>query len=214
MTSVVQDAFNQMIETLTSAATWGKVLDAVIDIVIILVLSEIVLKVIKKMIRKFLTLKRKTWLQSTPQREKTIQKLLESIVLYLIRFLTILIILAAMGVNMGPLIAGAGVVGIALGFGTQNLIKDVIAGFFIIFENQFSVGDVVEINTFRGTVDEVGLRTTKLHSEAGSCFIIPNGNILSVINATDEKVLEKDGAKQVTHPRSKGSRTRYGRKGL
>ncbi len=205
-----------MTETLTSAATWGKVLDALIDITIILVLSEIILRVIKKMINNFIRLKRKTWLQSTPQREKTIQKLLVSIVLYLIRFVTILIILAALGVNMGPLIAGAGVVGIAIGFGTQNLIKDIIAGFFIIFENQFSVGDVVEINTFKGTVDEVGLRTTKLHGDSGSCFIIPNGNILSVINATGEKVLEKGGAnstKQEVRPRLKGSRTRYGRKG-
>ena len=80
------------------------------------------------------------------------------------------------------MLASAGVLGFAVGFGAQSLVKDIISGFFIIFEDQFSVGDYVQIGTTMGTVEEIGLRTTKLSAYGGEIYIIPNGNITEVIN--------------------------------
>ena len=80
------------------------------------------------------------------------------------------------------MLAGAGIVGLAVGFGAQSLVKDVITGFFIVFEDQFAVGDQVQIGQSNGVVEEIGLRTTKVKSYTGELHIIPNGNILEVIN--------------------------------
>lgn len=77
---------------------------------------------------------------------------------------------------------GAGIASVAIAFGAQNLVKDVITGFFIILEDQFGVGDFVKINTAEGTVMEIGLRTTKVKGITGEQFIIPNGSIVDVIN--------------------------------
>ena len=84
--------------------------------------------------------------------------------------------------NISGLLASAGVLGLAVGFGAQSLVKDIISGFFIIFEDQFSVGDYVEIGATMGTVEEIGLRTTKISAYGGEIHIIPNGNITQVIN--------------------------------
>lgn len=84
--------------------------------------------------------------------------------------------------KVGALLAGAGVAGLAIGFGAQSLVKDVISGFFIIFEDQFSVGDYVVVSKAEGTVEEIGLRTTKIKSWTGERHVIPNGNITEVIN--------------------------------
>ncbi|MGO4276642.1 mechanosensitive ion channel family protein, partial [Paenibacillus sp. TAF58] len=74
--------------------------------------------------------------------------------------------------NIGPLLAGAGVLGLAIGFGAQSLVKDVITGFFIIFEDQFGVGDVIQIDSFKGTVEEIGIRVTRIKSWTGEVHII------------------------------------------
>lgn len=116
------------------------------------------------------------------RRAKTIQVLINNIANYSINFVMILLILGQIGIDLGPLIAGAGIVGLAIGFGAQNLVKDVISGFFIIFEDQFAVGDVVQIGTNKGTVEEIGLRITKIKSWNGEQYIIPNGSISNVIN--------------------------------
>lgn len=80
------------------------------------------------------------------------------------------------------MLAGAGVLGLAVGFGAQSLVKDVITGFFIILEDQFAVGDVIQTGTYKGTVELIGLRTTRLLSTTGEVFIIPNGLITNVTN--------------------------------
>jgi small conductance mechanosensitive channel len=91
-------------------------------------------------------------------------------------------ILNQFGIRLEPILAGAGVVGLAIGFGAQSLVKDVITGFFIIFEDQFAVGDIVQIGTYKGTVEEIGLRVTKLKSWTGEVHFIPNGTINQVTN--------------------------------
>lgn len=91
------------------------------------------------------------------------------------------------GVKVESIIAGAGVAGIAIGFGAQTLVKDIITGFFIIFENQFDVGDYVKINTTgttvaEGTVQSIGLRSTRIRSFTGELTILPNGTMNEIVN--------------------------------
>ena len=116
------------------------------------------------------------------RREATLMKLLQNVLTYVIYFIAILMILSTLTINVSAILAGAGIVGLAVGFGAQSLVKDVITGFFIIFEDQFSVGDIIRVGQFEGTVEEIGLRTTKIKNWTGELHIIPNGNILEVTN--------------------------------
>ncbi|MGI6781651.1 MAG: mechanosensitive ion channel family protein [Acholeplasmataceae bacterium] len=116
------------------------------------------------------------------KRAETISKSLYNIVAAIVWVVVIIIILDGYGVNIIPLITGAGIVGIAVAFGSQEFIKDFISGLFNIFENTYSVGELVEINGFIGTVKEIGLRTTKIENWRGDYFIINNGKINSVVN--------------------------------
>src|SRR5690625_3374841 len=101
---------------------------------------------------------------------------------YIVYFTAFIMILSTLGIEVMPLLAGAGVAGLAIGFGAQNLVRDVISGFFIIFEDQFSVGDYVLVSGVEGTVEEIGLRTTKILSWTGEMNILPNGDITHVTN--------------------------------
>ena len=121
--------------------------------------------------------------KSANLRADTIGKLLRNIVTYVVWFLAILQILQrGFGVDITSIIAAAGVLGVAVGFGAQTLVKDIITGFFILFENQYSVGEQVTVDGFAGTVEELGLRTTKIRNGEGALLIIPNGAVGKVIN--------------------------------
>ncbi|MHB8842078.1 MAG: mechanosensitive ion channel family protein [Candidatus Aquicultor sp.] len=115
-------------------------------------------------------------------RAKTLGAVLDALARFVIFFVTILVVLEIISVPIGPILASAGIVGIAIGFGAQSLVKDFISGFFILFENQFSVGDLVQIGNDRGTVEHLSLRTTKLKDFQGNVHIIPNSQINVVIN--------------------------------
>src|SRR5699024_11522937 len=108
--------------------------------------------------------------------------LLQNVLSYVIGFIAIMMILDTFHVPIKTMLAGAGVVGLAIGFGAQSLVKDVIAGFFIIFEDQFSVGDYIETGEMEGDVEVIGLRNTKLRSYFGQQYVIPNGKQDSVTN--------------------------------
>ncbi len=97
-----------------------------------------------------------------------------------------LVVASDFGVQVGPLLAGMGIAGVALGFGAQYLVKDVITGFFLIFERQFVLDDVVTINGHTGVVEEMTLRTTRLRSASGELHVIPNGEIRCVTNLTHQ----------------------------
>jgi small conductance mechanosensitive channel len=102
----------------------------------------------------------------------------------------LLMTLQEFGVNIGPLVAGAGVAGVALGFGAQSLVKDVISGFFFLMENQFGVGDIINVDDSHvGTVERMTLRITQLRDAEGRAHFIPNGSITRVV------VLSKDFAR-------------------
>ncbi|TDA65739.1 MAG: mechanosensitive ion channel family protein [Clostridia bacterium] len=116
-------------------------------------------------------------------KEKTLAALLNSASRYIIYALAAMLILDLFGVPITALLAGAGVVGLAIGFGAQSLVKDIITGFFILFEDQFHVGDFVEINgTVTGTVEELGLRTTSIREWSGRKVYLANSEINRVRN--------------------------------
>ncbi|MCL6477005.1 MAG: mechanosensitive ion channel family protein [Peptococcaceae bacterium] len=116
------------------------------------------------------------------KRVQTLESLLKNVVTYLIFFLAGLTVLQIFNVNTSAILASAGILGLAVGFGAQNLVRDVISGFFILFEDQLAVGDYVEAAGVVGVVEEVGLRTCKIRKWTGQLHIIPNGEIKMVTN--------------------------------
>ena len=116
------------------------------------------------------------------QRFEAIAQLLRSITTFSIVALALLIILGQLGVNLAPLIASAGVIGVALGFGAQTLVKDFLSGIFLVLEDQFGVGDVVDLGPATGTVEEVSLRVTRIRDMSGVVWYVRNGEILRVAN--------------------------------
>lgn len=115
------------------------------------------------------------------QRLTTLLGLVSNTAAYVIFFLAVLMAMREVGVNTGPIMGAAGVVGLAVGFGAQNLVRDVVSGFFILLEGQYYVGDSVELNSVPGTVEEVGLRVTKLRRHDGTLLYLNNGLINSIV---------------------------------
>lgn len=116
------------------------------------------------------------------QRSSTLGQVLASIVSVLILFIAGLMILAEVGVNLAPIIAGAGVVGIALGFGAQQMVQDFLAGIFIVVEDEYGVGDVVDTGHATGVVERLSLRVTQLRDVNGTVWYVPNGEIQRIGN--------------------------------
>ena len=125
------------------------------------------------------------------QRTETLRLVVRSVSRAVLILLVVLMISAELGFNIGPVLASAGIVGLAVGFGAQSLVKDVISGFFILFEDQFGIGDVVKIGDFTGDVERMTLRATVLRNLEGQVYVVPNGNIQNVT------VMTKDWARAV-----------------
>ncbi len=117
-----------------------------------------------------------------PQRARTVSAVARNFGLALIVVLGALMALAALGVNTVPLLASAGVVGVAIGLGAQSLVRDVLAGFFILAEDQFAVGDTIEVQGSTGEVEHMSLRATVARDDSGTLYVIPNGEIRKVAN--------------------------------
>lgn len=118
----------------------------------------------------------------SPQRLKTLDKLLVNIFAYVMIFLFIVMVFGILNIPIGPLLAGAGIVGLAIGFGAQGLVSDVVTGFFLLLERQIEVDEYVTVAGFDGIVEEVGLRTTKVRSFDGTLNFVPNREIITVSN--------------------------------
>ena len=112
----------------------------------------------------------------------TIAKLLSSVLKYVVWFVITIVVLSEFGIDITPFIASAGVIGLAVGFGAQEIVKDFISGFFIIFEGSFTVGDVIEVDGFKGNVLSLGLRTTIIENWKGEQKVINNGEIRGLVN--------------------------------
>ena len=167
---------------LTNEEMWMNILSSGIRVIIIFILTRLVIRVVYKMIDQFLLRQEKSRIQVNSRRFVTVGELLKNVTSVVCNFVMILIILSEFNFKLGPLLAGAGVLGLAIGFGAQSLVKDVITGFFIIFEDQFAVGDVIKSGEYRGTVEMIGLRTSRVRGLNGETYIIPNGMITSVTN--------------------------------
>ncbi len=122
----------------------------------------------------------------TVQRAETIGALLASAATFGVWSMAALMVLGELGVSLGPLVAGAGIAGIALGFGAQNLVRDVFSGLFMLIEDQYGVGDVIDAGPASGTVEGISLRTTRLRDVEGNVWHIPNGEISRVANKSQE----------------------------
>ena len=116
------------------------------------------------------------------RKKKTIISLINNVIKYVIAVIVILMILEVYDVNTSAILASLGVAGLVVGLALQDLIKDFVAGVFIVFDDQYSVGDNVKINDFRGDVIGVGLKSTKVKAYTGEVMIIANGTIQEVIN--------------------------------
>ena len=158
---------------------WGKF----IAIIIILVVAKIALSVINKLIEKSLTpLKKSKNYKKRISRANTLIPLLRSVSKYVIYFISGVMVLRELGVDTTAIIASAGVIGLAIGFGAQSLVKDVLSGAFLLFEGIISVGDSVTVGEHSGTVEVVGLRNIHLRKFSGELRVIPYGEVTSFGN--------------------------------
>ncbi|WP_312180404.1 mechanosensitive ion channel domain-containing protein [Arthrobacter sp.] len=128
------------------------------------------------------------------QRADTIGAMLRSSVSVAIWTIVVIMVLGAVGIDIAPLLASVGIVGIALGFGARELIRDALAGLFITIEDQYGIGDVIEVGGTTGTVQSVGIRITRLVDERGVIWYIRNGEFAQVGNRSQGRFLEADPA--------------------
>jgi len=149
------------------------------------VAQKVIMAVVSKIIRRSIRLNTKLSNAYEEKREKTLIDIIRTALKFVIWLMAGLMILQEIGVNIAPLLAGAGVVGVALGFGAQSLVQDAFRGLFIIFENQYRVDDVVQINSdLSGVVEKITLRATVLRDLDGNVHHISNGNINTATNMT------------------------------
>ena len=148
--------------------------------ILVVIISFLILFLVQSFIKKYL--KHAAAKQIHVARFKTLSKLLFSLLRYSVFIIAILVILSIWGVDVVPAIAGLGIVGLVIGLGAQRMIQDMIAGFFIVFENHYDIGDIVEVNGFKGTILELGLKSTTLQHWTGHIQIFSNSQMSPVIN--------------------------------
>jgi small conductance mechanosensitive channel len=124
--------------------------------------------------------------ERSKQRAQTLGAVLRSLATIAIYFVAVVMALGEFNINLGPLIAGAGIVGVALGFGAQSLVKDFLSGIFMLIEDQYGVGDVVDLGDAVGKVEAVNLRTTQIRDAHGTLWHVPNGEIRRVANKSQQ----------------------------
>lgn len=173
------DAADVLLDWLASAA--GTLISIVVIIVATIVLLRLLKGFIKRIIKQVLESREGTS-RDLSQRAATLAGIIESTGRALIVFIAGLMILDNLGFSLAPLLASAGIAGLAIAFGAQSLISDTFNGFFILLEGQFGVGDFIRINGMSGTVEELSLRRTVMRSVDGAAITVPNGEIRMVEN--------------------------------
>lgn len=145
----------------------------------------IIIRIGKGMINRIVDSRREKNIERVQQVD-TLRSLITSIFTYVMYFVIVTAVLALFGVNISSLIAVAGVGGVAIGFGAQTLVQDIISGLFIWIEGSIAVGDIVEINGLTGEVESIALRTTVIRNGNGNLYSIPNGDIRTVTNMSQD----------------------------
>jgi small conductance mechanosensitive channel len=176
----MSEIFKNITSWLTASGI--KVLGILIALIILSQMSRWIVKWLERFVPE------KDSLQATEakKRAQTLGNILRHTFLIVIFFIAILMILGELGIQLGPLLATAGIGALAIGFGAQGLVKDVISGFFIILENQYRIGDAIEVAGVSGLVESVSLRKTVLRDLEGRVHTVPNGEIKVVSNLSKE----------------------------
>jgi len=181
--------WNALVEKYLS---WDILLGTVGHIILIILFAWIAMVVFGRFLKMFQArLIRKGQEEGEPpseasKRVETLTRLIRQVFRLTLWVVVALVILREFGVNVGPILAGAGIVGLAVGFGAQNLVRDVISGFFIIIENQIRVGDVAKVNGTGGLVEDINFRTVVLRDLGGVVHVFPNGTITTLSNLTKD----------------------------
>ena len=164
---------------------WAHLLDVIVEygfkILVLIIALRIINPIGKKIINKALN-RAENNKKLSAARIQTLEKLLLNVFSYVIFFLFIVMFFGIIEQPIGPLLAGAGVIGLAIGFGAQGLVSDIVTGFFILLERQIDVGDYITVASYDGVVEEIGLRTTQIRGFDGTLHFIPNREINSVSN--------------------------------
>ncbi|MDA3931452.1 MAG: mechanosensitive ion channel family protein [Tenericutes bacterium] len=151
---------------------------AIISSILIIVFSGFVTKLLKILVQR----SQKIMSSTSEKRKHTITKITSSIVNYIVKIVAFLLILTVWGVNVLPAVAGLGILGLVIGLGAQDLIQDFIAGFFIVFEKHFDVGDMIEVDGYKGEVIDIGLKTTRVKNWKQDIKIFNNSSLHNAIN--------------------------------
>lgn len=155
--------------------------DKLIYTILTLAIGYLVYRMLLSIINKSFALRMKRE-KVDHRRQKTMNIIINNIIKYAFGVIVLFAVLGVLGVNAGAIIASIGVVGLAIGLAVQDILKDVIAGTFILIENQYAIGDIVMIGNFKGEVIFLGLKSTKLRSETGEIRILSNRNIVDITN--------------------------------
>ena len=160
------------------------------DIVLIIILfffGRIILKLIVKRLARLVDDGDDAYISQKEKRAETLGGIVVATGNIVIYMVILLMILSLFGIDITPILAGAGVIGLAIGFGAQSLVKDFVSGLFILVENQYGIGDKVKIGSFAGQVIKITMRSTVLRDDEGQTFYISNGLIKDVINLSQQK---------------------------
>lgn len=180
----------ELINKITQALPWNVLIGSSLRLLLILVVGWGMLKLasfgLNRMEQRLIAQSRVTGEppDEAAKRVETLIKLVRQAVRVVLLLTILMVLLREIGVDVGPILASAGVVGLAIGFGAQNLVRDLIAGFFIIMENQARVGDVIIVNGTGGLVERMNMRTIVLRDLGGVVHVFPNGSITTLANMT------------------------------
>ena len=174
--------FNKVVSANSFVQFWYSHIPSIVRSVQIIVIGMVLNYLLKLLMKLFI---------AHTKKGITITQILASFLKWAIAILVVLVILNVWGVDTTTLVASAGVLTLVIGLGAQSLIADIVAGVFIVFEDEYEVGDIIVLDGWRGTVVEVGIRTTKIQDAGGNIKIINNSEIKSVINQTKENSVAK-----------------------
>jgi len=179
--------FQQLWQQLINPEQLHKLFSIIVTIIVVLVFTKIILNTGKNLIQKILKPRKgSSDYQKKVSRAETLTPFFNSIFSFFIYFIALTIILKKIGIDTTPIIASAGVLGLAIGFGAQAIVKDFISGIFILLDGTISVGDIITVNSHTGTVESMNLRHIQIRKFSGELWTIPNGEIANFGNYNKE----------------------------
>jgi len=181
----VENAVSDLLKRIDAldVSRWSGMTQTTVRIVVILLLAWLVATLLRRAIRLLRSrIEARIDDREALKRAETLTRVFKYIVTVVITLVAGMMVLSELGVSLAPILGAAGIVGVAVGFGAQSLVKDFVSGFFILFEDQIRTGDVVRIASHSGLVEEITLRHTRLRDYEGNVHYVPNGMIDSVVN--------------------------------